>query len=220
MKKIFFSIIFLAAISISSNAQEVKGLKQVFDMTIDPIGAATIEVSMKLNAAQWDGFKRNIGSNTSILKRGMETALPKYFLTDFNYSEDAMDRSYKIKFKTAGLVSINKNGKWEGKLETKDPDVTKLSDREFVITGDMLSDGMLIQQVQKIHLPPGAQDAKVEKDSFGKAIITYSTSASSSSRLSLIGGIILIIAGGGLFFFNRRKPGNKLRVANQETIAA
>lgn len=220
MKKIFIIISFCMLVQVASAQEEVKGLKQTFDITIDNIGNAVVEVSMKLNAAQWDMFKRNIGNNTSILKREMEKALPKYFLTDFNYSEDAMERSYKMKFKTAGMVSINKNGKWEGKLDTKDPDITKLSDREFVMNSDMLSNGMLIQQVQKMHLPSDAEGAKIEKDSFGKAVLTYTTSGSSTSKLGLFGGIALILAGGVMFFLGRKKPANHMRVASKEQVAA
>ena len=220
MKKIFTLLCACALVLFSYGQEEVKGLKQNFDITIDNLGSAMVEVSMKLNDYQWDYFKKNIGNNNSILKREMEKALPKYFLTDFNYSEDAMERTYRVKFKTAGLASINKNGKWEGKLDSKNPDVTKLSDREFVINSDMMSNGVLIQQVQKIHLPSSAEGAKIEKDSFGKAVLTYTTSDSASSKLSLFGGIALIVGGGALFVFNRRPPKNKMRVAGKETMAA
>lgn len=200
--------------------QEVKGIKQVFDFHVDELGNAMIEVTMKLNASQWDMFKRNIGNNTSILKREIEKALPKYFLSDFQYSEEAMDRTYKLKFKALGLASINSNGRWEAKLETKDPDVTKLSDREFIINTDMMTNGMLIQQTQKIHLPESAADGKIEKDSFGKAVMTYSSNNGTMSKASMYGGIALILAGAALFFFNSRPPKNKLRVADKETMVA
>src|SRR5687768_7464394 len=128
MKKIYSILLLCVLIQQAHGQEEVKGLKQTFDITIDELGGAMVEVSMKLNASQWDYFKKNIGNNISILKREMEKALPKYFLSDFNYSEDAMERTYRVKFKTEGLASINKNGKWEGKLDSKNPDVTKLSD--------------------------------------------------------------------------------------------
>jgi hypothetical protein len=207
----------------STNAaaqQEVKGMKQVFDFHVDELGNAMIEVSMKLNASQWDMFKKSIGNNTSILKREIEKALPKFYLSDFNYTEDAMDRSYKLKFKALGLASINSNGRWESKLESKDPDITKLSDKEFVINTDMMVNGMLIQQTQKIHLPETASDAKIEKDSFGKAVMTYSSGGNMTSKAGMFGGIALIIAGGVLFFFNSRPPKHKLRVADKESMVA
>jgi hypothetical protein len=215
MKKIIGFLTTLLIALAANSQQEVNGLKQNFDITMDNKGDAMCEVSMKLNASQWDMFKKNLGNNTSILKREMEKALPKYFLSDFNYSEDAMDRSYTVKFKAQGLCIINKNGKWEGKLDSKNPDVTKLSDREFVINSNMVSDGVFIQQVQKIHLPSGAEGAKIEKDSFGKAILTYSTGEGGSSKLTLFGGIGLILAGGGLFFKNRMGAKNKLQAVDK-----
>jgi hypothetical protein len=217
LKKCCCVVAFSCLLLVVAAQEEVKGLKQVFDITVDELGNATVEVSMKLNASQWDMFKRNVGNNSSVLKREIEKSLPKYFLSDFNYSEDAMDRSYKLKFKALGLASINSNGKWESKLETKDPDITKLSDRDFVMNMDYATNGMLIQQTQKIHLPPSAQDAKIEKDSFGKAIMTYSTGAGMASRASLFVGIGLILAAGVLFIRNSQQPKNKLRVADKQS---
>lgn len=188
-------------------AQEVvQGLKQVFDITADKLGNATIEVSMKLNAQQWDQYKRNLGNNTNILKRGMEKALPKYILTDFSYSEDQMERSYKIKFKVLGLCYLNKDGLWESKLEVKNPDITRLSDKEFVLTQDLMMDGILVQQTQKLHLPDGAKDAKVDKDSFGKAVLHYSTSTGSFFSFVSIIGLVITMGGAFLLFKSSRGP--------------
>ena len=218
--KIFSCIIALQLYIFHTQAQEVvQGLKQTFDITMDDLGNAEVQVSMKLNASQWDAFKRNIGNNTSVLKRGMVEALPKYYLTDFNYSEEQMDRTYKMKFKVLGLCTTNKNGKWEAELESKNPDITKLSDREFVMTQDMMSDGMLIQQTQKLHLPSGASGAKVEKDSFGKAVLTYSTGAGLLPTIINITGLLLIVAGCWIFYRNQTFKKNNLKVA-KEPIAA
>lgn len=218
--KIFLCFIAFQFCVSQTKAQEVvQGLKQVFDITMDDLGNAQVEVSMKLNASQWDAFKRTMGNNTSVLKRGMIDALPKYYLTDFNYSEEPMDRTYKMKFKVLGLCTTNKNGKWEAELESKNPDITKLSDKEFVMTQDMMSDGMLIQQTQKLHLPAGASDAKVEKDSFGKAMLTYSTGPGMLHTALNILGILLILAGGFLFYKNQTSRKNNLKVA-KEPIAA
>jgi hypothetical protein len=202
-----------------SYSQQVEGMKQVFDFTMDDLGNANIEVSMKLNAAQWDMFKKNLGTNTSILKREMEKALPKYYLTDFNYTEEQMERSYKIKFKVLGIASLNSKELWEAKLESKDPDITKLSDREFVMNANYMSNGTLIQQTQKIHLPSGAKGAKIEKDSFGKAVLTFSTGAGIFYKAIIFAGIALILAGCWLLYKNSR-PSNQLHVAPKEAIAA
>ena len=220
LKKIYLVLLICITAFITRGQEEIKGIKQTFDISVDDLGNAIIEVSMKLNASQWDMFKKNIGNNTSMLKREIEKALPKYHLSDFSYTEEAMDRSYRLKFKALGLASINSDGKWVSKLESKDPDITKLSDREFVMNMDLATNGMLIQQIQKIHLPPSASNAKIEKDSFGKAVMTYTTSDGVASRAALFIGIGLILASGVLFFINSRPPRNQLRVADKQTMVA
>jgi hypothetical protein len=200
-------LLLLLLASNRGQAQEsIESMKQVIDITADDLGNASLDVSMKLNAQQWDMLKKSMGNNTSIFKREMEKALPKYFLSDFNYSEDQMERTYKLKFKVLGLLSINKDGIWEAKLDTKKPDITKLSDREYVITENLNVNGSLVQQTQKLHLPEGAENVKLEKDSFGKAVLRYSLGGSSSSLIFMILGGVLIAAGGFLFFRSSRKP--------------
>lgn len=223
MKKLILKtlllFLYLYIFSASSLAQQqMQGIKQIFDITMDKLGNATVEVSTKLNASQWDMFKRNIGNNTSILKRAMEKALPKYYLSNFDYSEEQMERTYKIKFNILGLAKVDAKNKWEAQLETKNPDVTKLSEKEFIINSDMMSDGMLFQQTQKIHLPSGASNAKIEKDSFGKALITYSTGGGFAAMATSILGLLFILAGVWTFYKNRISSKNNLRVATKENV--
>jgi hypothetical protein len=200
--------------------EELKGIKETFDITLDEIGKATVDVSIKLNAAQWDMYKRNTGNNTSILKRAMETSLPKYYLTDFKYTEDQMARSYNLKFNMAGLTTVDANGKWEGQLDSKDPDVTKLSEREFVINYNLMNEGMLFQVTQKIHLPSSAKNAKIEKDSFGKAILTYSTGSGMINKIIMGVGIILILGGGWLFYRSKTNARSRFHVVKKEEALA
>ncbi len=218
--KIISCLLFLQSFILNSKSQEVvQPLKQIFDITMDDLGNANMEVSMKLNASQWDNYKKNIGNNTSVIKRNMEKALPKYYLSSFNYSEDQMDRSYIIKFKVLGLCTTNKNGVWEAKLESKNPDITKLSDKEFVMTQDIMSSGMLIQQTQKLHLPSNVSGAKIEKDSFGMAVMTYSTGSGFLPTAITVTGILLIIAACWVFYKNQTASVNNLKVA-KESVAA
>jgi len=213
MKKVFvtlFTFCLCLQFSFYGYTQQVyQGLKQTIDMNIDKLGNANIDVSTNLSAAQWDNFKRNIGNNVSLIKRSMERALPKYYLTDFNYTEQAMDRAYDVKFKALGICSMNRNGVWEAKLDTKKPDITKLSNYEFVMTEDILTNGALVQQTIKLHLPSVAQGAKVEKDSFGKAEVTYKTGQDIVSKLITALGIILILSGGWLFYRNSQSKKSK-----------
>lgn len=205
----------------SKSQQVIEGLKQVFDVKMDDKGNAIVEVTMKLNASQWENYKRSpLSNNNSILKKEMERAMPKYYLSDFKYSEDQMERSYKIGFNILGLSTLGKGGKWESKLETKNPDVTKLSDREFVITQNMTTNGLFINQTQKIHLPSNANNAKIEKDSFGNSLMTYSTTIGLMSRILTYAGVLLALAGAWLVYRNSQKSTNRLKVVTKETAVA
>ncbi len=87
------------------------------------------------------------------------------------------------------------------------------------MTQDMMSDGMLIQQTQKLHLPSGVSGAKVEKDSFGKAVLTYSTGAGLFPTIINITGIVLIAAGCWVFYRNQTSKKNNLK-AVKDSVAA
>jgi hypothetical protein len=179
-------------------------------MTIDQLGNADMDVSMVLNAAQWDNYKKNIGNNVSLLKRSMERELPKYYLSDFSYTEQPMDRSYHMKFKALGICSMNNSGVWEAKLETKKPDITKLSDNAFLMTEDIMTNGVLVQQTIKVILPSVARGSKVEKDSFGNAEITYTTGQDFLSKAITVLGILLVLIGCWFYFRSYQKTGNAL----------
>lgn len=218
--KIAICFAFVLFIHNSQAQQIVDGLKQVIDVNMDDKGNAEFIVSMKLNASQWDNYKRSaISNNNSILKKEMERALPKYYLTDFKFSEDQMERSYKASFNVLGFGTLGKGGKWETMLETKNPDVTKLSDREFVITQNMTTNGAFINQTQKLHLPTSASNAKIEKNSFGNSVLTYSTSIGLIPKLITYGGVLLILAGGYIIYRNGQKKSNKLTVVKEKEVA-
>lgn len=220
ISKLFFLILSVIILSSNAMAQEVKGQKQVIDMTIDDLGNASVSVSMKLSAAQWGAFKANVGGNTYSLKRTMEDGLPKYFLTNFNYTEEPMERSYTMKFDVKGFVSNDKNGKWTAKLESKDPNITKLSDREYLINEDMMTDnGIFLQQTQKIHLSARASNSKIEKDSFGSAILTYTIGTPMKNTIITVLGVLLILGGGFFFYKNQTTRQSNLKVA-KEPVAA
>lgn len=191
-------------------AQEVvKGMQQDMKVKFDDKGNAHISVSMELNASQWDMFKRNVGGNTAYLKRQMEKGLPKFFLDDFKYSEESMDRKYTLEFEAYGVVSQDRHGKWRAELDAEDPDINKISDQEFELEVNYATNGALIEQRQRIFLPANATDSKIEKDSFGKAILTYKIGDSSMDRILFFLGLALIAGGGLLMYFNFRPPSGK-----------
>ena len=196
----------LTQMNFSSFGQDqIKGTKQKLDITLDDLGNARIAVTMKLNASQWDMFKKSLGNNTSNLKREMIKGMPKFYLTDFKYNEDQMERTYTLEMKALAVASVDKNGKWKADLDAKDPDIMKVNDKQFKLDANYISGGGLIEQTQQIYLPESAKNAKVEKDSFGKAILTYQTGIGFLNIIITIAGILFILAGAVLFYFNRMR---------------
>ena len=209
MKKIGFIInIFLLIVIPRLSAQElIKPAKLNVQWDLNSLGDAHIEASSSLDAAGWDNYKRMLGNNPDILKRQMERAFPGYFLQNFNYKEDVMNRGWSLSFDALGLSKINSKGLWEIDLNSKNPDITKLSDRNYVLTSNYASQNSLIQEIDKINFPAVASGIKQDKDAFGKAMFIYSSSSGGGGLggwLTLGLGILLIII--GVFMLVRSKP--------------
>lgn len=212
MKTIIFriSMMFIALTLIGTNVrgqEQIKGTKQKMEIKLDELGNASVSVTMKLNASQWDAFKRSLGNNTSALKRQVEKSMPKFFLKDFKYNEDQMERTYTLEMKALAVASLDKNGKWKAELDSKDPDISKVNDHQFKLDANYAMNGGLIEQTQQIFLPASAKNGKVEKDSFGKAVLTYQTGKGLMNMMITGIGVILILAGGALIFLKKRNAG-------------
>lgn len=217
MRKSIFTLgimfIFSLPLANLSQAQDMQnGFKTTIDMRIDSKGSTVCEYGTKYNAAYWDNFLRTVGSNTSILKNMIIRMFPKYVLSDFTYTQDPNSRSNKVTFKIDGMMTINKNGKWMADLEQKDPDITKISDAEFLL----LQEGTTL----KIHLPEGTSGAKIEKDSFGKAMLTYPANEGGLlGKILLFAGIAIMALGGFLLYRNMKGSTQRSNI-KYETVTA
>ncbi len=214
MKKNMLIAFLIILITDKSSAQiGEQGYKTTLDMTMDESGTVICEVTNKYNAAVWDTWTKVVGSNTSIINNGLRKLFPKYHLTDFKHSQDANERTNTVKFKIDGMMNVNKSGKWEAELDQKDPNITKVSNSEWLLVegGETL----------KIHLPPGTKNSKVEKNSFGKAVLTYPVVTGGGMNAILkYGGILIALAGVGLFIRNKMtKPKIKLVVNTSQPQA-
>lgn len=184
----------------------IKPAKLAVKWELTPLGDAHIEASSTLDAAGWDNYKRMYGNNPEILKRQMERGFPGYFLQNFNYKEEVMNRRWILSFDALGLSKINSKGRWEIELNSKNPDITKLSDHNFVLTSNFATQGSLLQEIDNISFPAAASNIKQDKDAFGKATFTYSLSPGGGlgGMLALSLGIILMIAGALLLVLSNR----------------
>lgn len=183
------------------NAQELpKGLKTTMDMNVGEQGEIEVVMTTKYNAQYWDYMKSNRFLEPSIMKISLLRGFPKYKLTNFDVKNDEMERSSNVKFTILGALKLDDNGKWIADLETKNPDITKISDTKFMLVEETSS------QTMKINLPASATNAKVEKDNFGKAVLTYTAPVSGGGMGTIIQYLgILVAAGGAFLFFKGRK---------------
>ena len=214
----FQILLFLLCFSCSlTDAQESsKGYKETLEMNADEKGDLTVVSNIKYNAATWDYIKQQHGTDPSVLKNNIKRQFPKYVVTDFDIKNDDMERTGTIKFKIQGSIKINENGKWVAELDSKNPDITKLSETQFLLVDEENA------QTSKINLPKSASDAKIEKDSFGKAILTYNAPVNGGGPGTIIMylGILLAATGGFMYFKNRQLRTVIISEQNGKRIAA
>lgn len=189
-------IIFLLFASATTFLQAQEPLKQKIEMRIDSIGDAMVTVSMQMNANQWQMWLNSVGNNPAILKRNMERTLPGYFLTDFNLEKNDMERSFVFKFKAYGVCDVDKKGKWIVTTDQKDPDVTKLDDKKYMMVYTDMSSN--VQQTQILDFPDEADNISIEKDAFGQTQFEFDmATANGDINFLFWGGIMLCVVGGG-----------------------
>ncbi len=197
----YFFIFFIACFaSVKTSAQdETAGFKINMELTADEKGIVAINLKTKYNALYWDRFRQKEGRNKSIIKNNYIKAFVKYQLTDFDIVNNDMEQTSYVRFNLLGLLKLDEGGKWIAELDTKDPDITKISETQFVMVDEDMA------QSYKINLPASAKNSKIEKDPFGKAILTYTATVirSDSAALLKYTGILIAAAGIFLFFKNR-----------------
>ena len=189
-------------------AQDATDLVQDFTVKIDKLGDASWEVSEKMTQAQWEGFKQGpLVNDPSITRRNMERSMSTYVIEDFKRDLDEMNRTVKMTFTVRAMAAYKGNGHWELRLDSKNPQITKLADNGEMMTSNMTSNGQLIQQTFKVYFPDGATKIEQSTDSFGKALFTYSSGGSMGALFTWnnILGILLII-GAVVLFIRANKP--------------
>lgn len=217
MKNIIAIILLCGCIFINTTTahaqqqQDPTGINQEIDFHIDKLGDANMELRMKMTASQWQAFKSSsVATNPTIFKRDMERQMASLILEDLKTDLDENTRTSKTKIKARGMAQYKGNGKWEVKMDMKDPNVTKVSDNCFLLTGNLVSGGVLIHQLQKLFLPEGAGDIKQDTDTFGNAIITYQMNTEPSGfNIPAIAGIVLMLGGSATFIIRQRTGGKK-----------
>lgn len=191
MKSVILFFI-LSFIINSIQAQEI--LKQKLEMKIDEVGNGDLKVSMTMNATQWQVWLQSLGNNPTLLKRSMERALPAYFLDNFKLEKNDMDRSFEFSFKAYGVCQVNKRGKWIVNTDQKNPDITTLTDKKYMMV--WMETQSNIQQTQILDFPSTARNIQINKDAFGKTQFEFDMDTPGGTIHAIFWpGLILIISG-------------------------
>jgi len=195
---VFFSLIINATYSYAQvTPDDPTSLVQEFTVNLDKLGNATMELTQKMNASQWASFKTSqIYNDPAMAKRDMERSMSTYVIDDFKRDMDEMNRQVKLTLTVKSYAQYKGNGQWSLKIDSKNPQVTKLTDKAYMITGNAVMGNTLVQQIFKIYFPGNAADVKQTTDEFGKAIFTYSSGRGIAALLTWnnIAGAILIFA--------------------------
>ncbi|MDG5490551.1 hypothetical protein [Psychroserpens sp. SPM9] len=194
MKTIITFIVAALLVSIGYSQQS----NQKIEMVIDAIGNAKINISMTMNAAQWQQWNGTYGANPSALKRDMERSMPAYIVDDFKLDKDDMNRSFNLSLNAYGVCKIDKRGRWIMDTDQKDAQLTELTEHKYMLVSSPPEFGGTVQQTFIIEFPEAAEDIKIDKDSFGKSIFEFEMeNPSTSFSLLRWSGLILLLLGGG-----------------------
>jgi hypothetical protein len=172
-------------------------ITQEIDYNINKHGDAYMEIRQKMTAMQWQIFKASaIAKNPSIFKRDLERSFATMQIENFKNEMNEDTRSSITQLTARNMATYKGNGKWEIKLETKEPNITKLSDDLYMITNNLLNNGSVIQQLQKISFPKNATNIKQDTDTYGNAVFVYTLNVEETSfNFLLLFGIMLILGG-------------------------
>src|SRR5579862_873525 len=184
--------------------QDPTNLTQEFSIKL---GDATVELTQKMNAAQWENFRQSaLMNDVAIAKRDLDRSMSTYLLDDFKREIDEMNRSVKMTVTIRGYAKYDGGGNWEVKSDTKNPQVTKLTDNAYMIIGNAAYSGQLVQQITKVFFPDGSANVQQSTDAFGSTIFTYKLGGGVESLASWnnIVGLLLILAAIGLFIKGSR----------------
>ena len=190
--KIIIVCVLLFGMEINAQSQ------QKIEMRIDSIGNAKLNISMSMNAQEWQIWNSNYGNNPSALKRDIERGMPAYFLDDFKLEKDDMNRSFNLSLNAYGACEINKRGKWMVDTEQKNAQLTELAENKYMLVSSPPEYGGSLQQTFIIELPEDAKNIKTDKNAFGKSVFEFDMEAPSSGfNIMRWAGLLLIVVGGG-----------------------
>ncbi len=174
MKKIILSILGMLLLLGAYAQQPNQTLMINTDARVDSTGNVTFEVSGKLTAQQWIAWNYMYGGGqASMVKRNIERTLSPFYVYEFKYLPNEMDRTFQIQYKVKGTVEYLGKDKWKAIVGLKDAQPVKLSENTFNCVLSEPAGNIIIQNTMKVILPPDATNMQFDKDEFSNVIVLY-----------------------------------------------
>lgn len=186
MKKLIY--IFLFALIASGNvaAQSTSGNMMInTEAHIDSTGNAVFQMSGQLTAQQWITWNYMYGGgNAANVKRNIERSLSPYYVYDFKYMPNEMDRSFVIQYKAKGIVEYLGKDKWVASVGLRDAQPMKLTENSFnCVLSQMGGNNVIIQNSMKVTLPVAASNMEFDRDEFNNVLVKYKMPTESITTL-------------------------------------
>jgi hypothetical protein len=181
-------------------------MNQQITMKLDETGNAQINIQQKMNASQWQNWISYLGNNPAAIKREIQKGMPAFFLEDFKFDKNEMERSYELSLKALGVCKVDKKGRRILETDEKDINLTKLTDLKYMYVNSPMEFAGQVQQTHIIEFPKSAYDIELDKDAYGKTIFAFRINDPSGSLgyLRYIGFTFLLSGIFSLVFFKVR----------------
>jgi hypothetical protein len=140
---------------------------------LDPHGDAAIEITFALSASQWLKWKANVGDHPDLMKRDLVRRFSTAVVENVKLDMQAMDRKATASLTAKGEARYKGSGKFELVLPATWSKVTDTGSEWHFTHSELAGRGVMLKQVNKIVLPPGAANAKLSGPSGGEQILSY-----------------------------------------------
>ncbi len=178
---------------------QAQQMQQKLEMQIDEVGNGKIDMSMSMNAQEWQQWLSTFGNNPALFKREIERGMPAFFLDDFKLEKDDINRSFVFSAKVYGVCEIDKRGKWTIDLDIENAQVTELTPHKYMMVTSPSEFGGQLQQTFIVSFPKTASKIKVDKDALGKDIFEFKMDEPSQAGFGgLLPWLGIFIAVGGI----------------------
>ncbi len=176
MKNLIYTLLFMFIAFGSVRAQSTSGNMMInTEAHIDSTGNAIFQTSGQLTAQQWIMWNYMYGGgNASNVKRNIERSLSPYYVYDFKYVPNEMDRSFTIQYKAKGIVEYLGKDKWVASVGLRDAQPIKLTENSFnCVLSQMGGNNVIIQNSMKVTLPVAAINMEFDRDEFNNVLVKY-----------------------------------------------